>query len=72
METEKSHGLLIAGTAIIHDAKLDGLVKSHKSVTPAKARVYNYLKLMDLHLRGDDNKEGFSVIPAKAGPSLFK
>jgi len=35
--------------------------KVTNSVTPAAAGVYNYLKLMDPRLRGDDNKEGFST-----------
>jgi hypothetical protein len=34
----------------------DGIVKNPETVTPAKAIVHNHLKLLDPHLRGDDEK----------------
>jgi len=35
-------------------SKADGLVKSRKDVTPAKAGVQNNLKLLDSRFRGND------------------
>jgi hypothetical protein len=37
-------------------SKFDGSVKRPPSVIPAEAGIYNYLKLMDPRLRGDDKK----------------
>ena len=38
-------------------AFIDGLVKSRKTVTPAKAGVHNILECLDSRFRGNDRKE---------------
>ena len=42
---------------ILESVKIDGLAKSRKTVTPAKAGVHNILECLDSRFRGNDTKE---------------
>ena len=43
------------------NVKVDGFVKGHQIVTPAKAGVQKILERLDSRLRGNDRKKHFST-----------